>query len=358
LSDCAIQLSSVRGRQLAPVGTGEFAGKQEAGGIMSLIGAVARLATLAGVLAGGTATAQPAPSADTWPDKPVKIIVNFAPGGAADNSMRPFTEPLQRKFGQPFVIENRGGASGAIGIEAGAKATPNGYNFFVTPGLSVAILPHVRKTPYDPFKDMVPVTYFTWYPMLLSIHPAVQINTLKELVVYSKANPDKLSLGSSGIASTGHLLAEALNRAAGITILHVPYRGSADALNDFLAGTVQLFADPTVAPHIKAGKARLLAVTGTRHPDHPNVPSLGEDYPDVDFIGWNALFAPAGTPDAIVRKFALAMNEIARTPEVTAMLLNFGLFPKEGSPDDLAAILRRDYERYGQLIRDLNIRVD
>jgi len=314
------------------------------------------IAAVAGLTALSFAAA--AQSADTWPDRPVKIIVNFAPGGAADNSIRPFTEPLQKALGQPFVLEHRGGASGAIGIEAGVKAAPNGYTFFMTPGLSVAILPNVRKTPYDPFKDMVPVTYFTWYPMLLSAHPSVPVNSLKELVAYGKANPTKLSFGSSGIASTGHLIAEALNLAAGMTILHVPYRGSSDAMNDLMAGVEQLYADPTVAPHVKAGKVKLLAVTGKRHPDYPDVPSFAETYPDVDFIGWNGLYAPVDTPDAIVRKLSQAMNTISKLPEVGAALFNAGLFPNAGTPEDLAAIMRKDYDRYGKLTRELNIRVE
>jgi len=315
------------------------------------------MAALGGIVCARSSRAQ-ADAAANWPDKPVKVIVNFAPGGAADNSMRPFTEPLQRLLGQPFVIDNRGGASGAIGIEAGVKAAPNGYTFFVTPGLSIAILPQVRTTPYDPFKDMVPVSYFTWYPMMLSVHPSVPVKTLAEFVAYAKANPDKLSLGSSGIASTGHLVAEALNRAAGINILHVPYRGSADALNDFLAGNVQVFADPTVAPHVKAGKARLLAVTGKRHPDYPDVPTLGETYPEVDFVGWNGLFAPVGTPEPIIRKLNRAMAEAAKQPEVITALNNAGLFPYAGPPEDLSAVLRKDHERYGKLIRELKIRQD
>jgi tripartite-type tricarboxylate transporter receptor subunit TctC len=205
---------------------------------------------------------------------------------------------------------------------------------------------------------MVPVTYFTWYPMMLAAHPSTPFKTLAEMVAYAKANPDKLSLGSSGIGSTGHLVLEALNRAAGVSILHVPYRGSADALNDFLAGVVQLYPDPTVAPHVKAGKARLLAVTGKRHPAYPDVPTLGEVYPEVDFVGWNALFAPGGTPEPIIRKLALAMNEISRQPEVAATLAGAGLFPNAGTPDDLSAILRKDYDRYGKLIRELKIRQD
>ena len=299
-----------------------------------------------------------AQTAVNWPDRPVKIIANFAPGGGIDNAIRPFLEPLQRAFGQPFVVEYRGGATGAIGLEAAVKSAPNGYTFAATPGISIAILPHLRATPYDPFKDLVPVSYFTWYPMMLAVHPTVPVASLKELVAYSKANPDKLSLGSSGIGSTGHLIAEAFNRAAGLTILHVPYRGSSDALTDFLAGVVQVFADPTVAPHVKAGKAKLLAVTGQRHPEYPDVPTFGELYPEVDFVGWNALSAPVGTPEPIIRKLNQTMDSIARMPETAAMLLKVGQFPAGGSPDDLAGILRKDYDRYGTLIRALNIRAD
>ena len=313
------------------------------------------LATAALAMSSVMATAQ---TADKWPERPVKIILNFAPGGGIDNSMRPFTEPLQRILGQPFVLEHKGGASGAIGVEAGTKAPPNGYTFFATPGLSLAILPNVRTLPYDSFKDMVPVSYYTWYPMMLTVHPSVPVTSLKELVAYGKANPDKLSLGSSGIASTGHLVVEGLNRAAGMSILHVPYRGSSDALNDFLAGVVQVFADPTAAPHIKAGKVRLLAVTGARHPEYPDVPTFGETYPEADFVGWNGLFAPVGTPDAIVRKLNQAMSEVAKMPEIAALLLKVGQFPHAGPPQDLAAILRKDFDRYGKLTRELNIRVE
>lgn len=314
------------------------------------------ITALVGVTAAGCAAlAQPTAS---WPDRPVKIIVNFAAGGGTDNATRPYLEPLQQLLGQPFVIENRGGASGAIGLEAGAKSAPNGYTFIATPAVPVAIVPNVRAVPYDPFKDLTPVSYFSWYPMMLAVHPSLPVNTIEEFVAYGKANPTKLSLASSGIASTGHLVAEALNLAAGLSILHVPYRGSADALNDFLAGVVQAFADPTSAPHVRAGKARLLAVTGKRHPDFPNAPTFGEIYPDVDFVGWNALFAPAGTPEPIVRKLNQAMNEISQRPEIAAILQKAGFFPHIGGPEALAAILRKDFDRYGTLTRKLNIRAD
>ena len=298
------------------------------------------------------AQAQIAPN---WPTKPVRVIVNYAPGGSTDNATRPFMDRLSQSMGQQFIIENRGGASGAVGVEAGVRSVPDGYTFFATPVASLTILPNARPTAYDPFKDMVPVSYFTSYPMFLAVHPSVPVANLKDFVAYAKANPDKLSLGSSGIGTTGHLVIEALNRAAGITVLHVPYRGSADALNDFLAGVVQVFADPTVAPHVKAGKVKLLAVTGQRHPDYPDVPSFAETYPDADFVGWNALFAPAGTPDAIVKKMSAAIDTIAKTPEVKDLLFRVGQFPQGGTPEDLTKILRSDYDRYGKLVKELKI---
>jgi len=136
----------------------------------------------------------------------------------------------------------------------------------------------------------------------------------------------------------------------------VPYRGSADALNDFLAGVVQVFADPTIAPHIKAGKARLLAVTGQRHPEYPDVPTFGETYPAVDFVGWNAVFAPVGTPEPIIRKFAEALTAAAKMPEMAGLLLKVGQFPAGGTPEELAKVLRSDFDRYGELIRALDIK--
>ena len=315
---------------------------------------VRRLCLAAGLVClASTAFAQ---SETTWPERPIRILVNFAPGGGTDNAVRPYTEPLHRALGQPFVLEHKGGAAGAIGIEAAIKMQPNGYNFIATPSPSVVVVPHLRKVGYDPLKDMVPVAAFSWYPMMLSIHPSVPVANLKEMVAYAKANPDRLSLASSGIGSTGHLIAEALNRSAGISILHVPYRGSAEALQDMLAGVVHMFADPTVATHVRAGKVRLLAVTGGRHPEYPDVPTFAETYPDADFIPWNALFAPVGTPEPIIRKLAKAINTIAASPEMAAMLPKVGQYPMVTTPEQLGQVLRKDYDRFGVLIRERNIK--
>jgi tripartite-type tricarboxylate transporter receptor subunit TctC len=313
-------------------------------------------ALLALALLSATATAQ---GAADWPNRSVKIIVNFGPGGSIDNSMRPFADRLSRMLGQQFVIDNRGGASGALGIEAAIKAPPDGYTFVATPSLSVVVLPHLRKTPYDPLKDLVPVTQFTEGTLLFAVHPSVPANSLQELVAYAKSNPGKLSWGTAGVGSYGHLTCEAFKLQAGVDILHVPYRGGGESLADFLAGVVQIHADPNTMPHVSAGKAKLFAVLDrNRRPDFPDVPLLKEVYPELDFLVWFAMFAPPGTPPAIVRKMSEAMNKVARDPDLAPLLLKTALAPNPGTPAELDALLRKDHERYGKLARQLNLRMD
>ena len=300
-----------------------------------------------------------AQGAGDWPNRTVRLIANFGPGGSIDNSLRPFADRLSRLLGQQFVIENRGGASGALGLEAAMKAPPDGYTFVGTPSLSVVILPHMRKTPYDPLKDLVPVSQFTDGTLLLAVHPSVPANSLQEFVAYAKSNPGKLSWGTAGVGSAGHLLCEAFKLQAGVDILHVPYRGGGEALADFLAGVVQVHADPNTMPHVSAGKAKLFAVLDrNRRPDFPDVPLLKEIYPELDFLAWFALFAPPGTPPAIVRKMSEAMNKVAREPELRPLLLKTALTPNPGTPEELDALLHKDFERYGTLVRKLNLRMD
>jgi putative tricarboxylic transport membrane protein len=300
-----------------------------------------------------------AQGAADWPNRAVRVIVNFGPGGSADNSMRPFADRLSRSLGQQFVIDNRGGASGALGIEAAVKSPPDGYTFVVTPSLSVVILPHLRKTPFDPLKDLVPVTQFTDGTLLFAVHPSVPANSLQELVAYAKSNPGKLGWGTAGVGSYGHLMCEAFKLQAGVDVLHVPYRGGGESLADFLAGVVQIHADPNTMPHVSAGKAKLFAVLDrNRRPDFPDVPLLKEIYPELDFLVWFALFAPPGTPAAIVRRMSQEMNKVARDPELRPLLLKTALAPNPGTPEELDALLRKDHERYGKLVRQLNLRMD
>ena len=219
----------------------------------------------------------PALAQGTWPTRPVKLILPYAPGGATDFIGRPWAEKLQQAFGQPFVIDNRGGASGAIGTEAAARSTPDGYTLLLTPGATLTVLPLLRKVGYDARKDFVPVADVGDLVCGFVIVPSLGITSIKELVDYARKNPGKLAYGSAGLGTYSHMRIEMLKLKAGIDILHVPYRGSADALNDLLSGQVQMMNEINVLPHVKAGKLKLLDINyGTRHPDFPDVPTLTE----------------------------------------------------------------------------------
>lgn len=298
-----------------------------------------------------------AQDAKDWPNKAVRVILNFAPGGSLDNSMRPISERLSKAFGQQFVLEHRGGASGAIGLEAGLKAPPDGYTFVTTPGLSMTILPHLRKVPYDPFKDFVPVTMFTAAPLLFAVHPSLPANSVREVIAHAKANPGKVVWGTAGVGTTAHLLLEMVNKEAGVNILHVPYRGGGESLADFLAGVFHIHGDPNTLPHIASGKAKLLAISDVkRHPDFPNVPLLSEIYPSIDPFAWFAMFAPPGTPDPIIRKLSAEMVKIGKEPELADVLRKVALTSTAGTPEDLTAQLKKDHDRYGRIIRELGIK--
>lgn len=312
---------------------------------------------------GAAAVALASPSvraqAPAWPSRPVRIIVNFGPGGSTDNAMRPFADRLSRNLGQQFVIENKGGASGALGLEAAIRSLADGYTFVATPGLSTVILPHLRKLPFDVMKDLMPVSQFTDGTLLVAVHPSVPAKSIPELVAYAKQNPGKLSWGTAGMGSQGHMICEALKKEAGIDILHVPYRGGGESLTDFLAGTVQIHADPNTMPHIPSGKARLLAVLDKqRHPDFPDVPLLKEYYPAIGFYGWFAIYAPPGTPEPIIRRFSDELNKVAADKELNAQFLKLALRPNPSSPEELAESTRKDHAYYGKLIRDLNLKME
>ncbi len=299
-----------------------------------------------------------AQTAVNWPTKPVKVIVNYAPGGSTDNATRPFMERVSQSMGQQFVIENKGGASGAVGVEAGVRSLPDGYTFFVTPVASVTILPNARPTAYDPFKDMVAVSWYADSTLVFAIHPSIPANTMQEFVAYAKKNPGKLAFGSSGLGTLTQMICEVVNLEAGIDMLHVPYRGGAESLTDFLAGQVQVFSEGNVLPHVKAGKAKLLAVVDmVRHPEFPDVPTLREIYPKADIQNWFGMFAPTGTPRPIIDKLAAEIAKVAKDPELQAHLLRLALRANGAGPDELAQRVRKDYELYGRLVKELKIKM-
>ena len=294
-----------------------------------------------------------------WPDKPVKLILPYAPGGGTDLIGRPWAEKLSQSFGQQFVIENRGGAAGMIGTEAAAKAAPDGYTFLLTPNATLSILPSLRKTPYDP-KGFLPVGRVGDFVTGFSMHPAVGPKTFKEMIEYAKANPGKLSYGSAGLGTATHLRIEMLKYRAGIDILHVPYRGSADALNDHLPNTVQMMNEINTIPHVKVGKlVRLNINNATRHPDFPEVPTLTEcGYANSDVPIWFSLFAPAGTPNAIVAKLNAKIVEIANSEEMRDRMRSINTVVPTQTPEEMVAYLEEDTARNIELIKATNMKLE
>ena len=319
---------------------------------------LARVAALGlGLVMAGGAVAQAQEA--NWPNRPIRIVVNYGPGGSSDNSIRPYTPALSAALGQQIVIENKGGAAGAIGAETVQKSPPDGYTFLVTPNAAVTILPQVRKTPYDPFKDFVPVIKHADSISPLTVHPSLGVNTLKELEAYARKNPGKLSFGGVGLGTSTQLTAIMLNEMMGADILYVPYRGAGEALPDILGGTVQVFVDPSGMPHVYAGKLKLLGVfNAQRHPDFPDVPSVAEVYPGGGTSSWFGMFAPAGTPMPIVKKMNAAMASVAATPELQNQLIKFASRATANTPEEFAEFMKSEYARLGELIKKYKITMD
>jgi tripartite-type tricarboxylate transporter receptor subunit TctC len=269
--------------------------------------------------AAGAALAAPASvRADTsWPERAVKLIVPYAPGGSTDLVARPWAEKLTEAFGQQFVVENRGGASGMIGTEAVAKAPADGYTFLVSTTTSYVTLPLLRKLSYDP-TAFIPVGRVGDAVTGFVITPSLGIKTFPEMVAYAKKNPGKLAFGSSGVGTAPHIRFELMRQAAGVDILHVPYRGGADTLNDLLAGAIHLMNESSSMPHVRAGKLILLNVNyQKRIPEFPDVPTLTElGYPGIDGGSWFGVHALKTVPRGILEKFNAKLVEIGKTPEM------------------------------------------
>jgi tripartite-type tricarboxylate transporter receptor subunit TctC len=314
-----------------------------------------RLFLLAAV---ATVVALPA-LAQTWPARPVRLIVPYAPGGSTDNATRAFADKLSQRLGQQFVIENKGGAAGAIGVELGARSAPDGYSFVVLPLATVTVLPHARKLPYDPFKDFTYVGRFVAGTLTFAVQPNLAANDMKSYLALAKANPGKYTYGSPGIGAMPHLAVEALKELASVDVLHVPYRGGAEAIQDFLAGNVHSVHESNTMPLAKGGKAKLLAVIDTeRHPEFPDVPTLAEQVPGYDVVNWFGLAGPAGVPPEVVGKLSAEMNAIALMEDVRARLLPLGLRPIGDTPPEMAGNVRKEFDRYQAMVQRLNIKME
>ncbi|KAF1023084.1 MAG: hypothetical protein GAK30_00774 [Paracidovorax wautersii] len=305
--------------------------------------------------AGLAAVALPAQAAGAYPDKPVKLVVNFAPGGAADQIARALGVPLQQALGQPVVIENRSGAGGNVGGEAVARAQPDGYTLLMSSGGMVSINPAIyHPMSFDPAKDLVPVASAARVMVYLMVKPDFPARTARDFIAYAKANPGRLAYGSPGNGSSPHLAGEMFNQATGVVSTHVPYRGAAPALQDLLGGQIQYLFDPGIGlQHVRAGGLRLLAVGSLhRSEEFKDVPTLDEaGLKGFDADTYFGVYAPAGTPAAVVSRLHDEINRIVASPDFRERMVAMG-----GAPAPMTAA--EFTQRFGQLIRERGIRGD
>jgi tripartite-type tricarboxylate transporter receptor subunit TctC len=319
--------------------------------------AIAVLAATTAMVAPQAAFAQ----AD-YPDRPIKLIVGYSPGGATDIVARMIGASLEKRLGQPIVVDNKPGGGSNIGTAEAARAKPDGYTLLLGT-IAQAINPAVyAKLEYDTLKDFVPVIKTMSAPSILVVNPDFKVNNLKEFLDWARANPGQLSMASSGAGGSPHMAAELLKLRTGIDYLHVPYKGAGPARRDVIAGIVMAgFKTATAAiPQIKAGKLRAIAVAAPqRLPQLPDVPTMSEaGLSDFDVASWNGLFAPAGTPAAIVEKLNLATNEVLKEPEIIAQFEKNAATPGGGSPADFKAFLVKEMQTWQEVADKAGVKIN
>ena len=314
------------------------------------------LAAFAATLAALSAAAQ------TYPSKPVKIVVGFAPGGGSDFAARVVAQQLTERTKNQFIVENRPGAGSLLGAEYVIKSSaPDGYTLLLTPA-SYTVNPSVYKLSFDPLNDITPISQISKGPYIVAVHPSVPAKTLKELVAYAKANPGKLSYASSGNGAHIHVATEYLLYTAGIDIVHVPYKGSGPALNDTVGGQVQMIfgSVATALQYVKSGRLRPLAVTTPKRiaaaPDIPTVAESG--YPGWEVTNWHGLVGPKGLNKDIVQRLNKEVNVAVHSPEMVKVLSSDGLEPAGGTPEELAALLKAEVARWAEVVKRAKIKVD
>jgi tripartite-type tricarboxylate transporter receptor subunit TctC len=298
--------------------------------------------------------------AQSWPTKPVRLVVPYPPGGSTDVTARTLAERVSGALGQPVLVENRAGAGGNIGIESVARADADGYTVLIAPDF-IASAPHVYKLNYDPMRQLVPVIQLTSQPVILAVHPSLGVSTVAELVAAAKAKPG-LAYATSGAGSQQHMAAEWFAKLAGIQLTHVPYKGGGQAIADFIGGQVPIasLGSTPVIPHHKSGKVKILAqTTKSRAPSLPEVPT----YEEAGFKGlvidqWLGVFVPAGTDAGVVRRLAVEFDKALAEPVVRERLAKAALEAVGGSTEDFARLVRANFEMYRKLVADLNIRVN
>lgn len=297
-----------------------------------------------------------------WPTKPVRIIVPFPAGGATDVMGRIAAEALSQKLGQQFVVENKGGASGAIGAEAAQKSAPDGYTLMVaTPATQVTNRYLKAKLPYDPEKGFDSVVLLSRSPVLLVAHPSVKANSVEELIALARKEPGTINFGSSGAGATSHLAGELFRALADVDIVHIPYKGAGPAMTDLLGGHVELMFDnlQTAVPQVQAGKLKALGVTSaTRDNSLPDVPAIGDTVKGYEALSFLALVAPKGTPRPIIDKVSKTIQEEFQKPEFKQRLSDLGIEPVTSTPEELDTFLAAERAKWKKVIDSAKITAD
>ena len=312
-------------------------------------------AALIACLFGAAALAQ-------YPTRPVRVMVPQPPGGANDTVARVIAPTLGDALGQPLVIENRPGANGNVAMEAAAKAPADGYTLLLAADAQIVINPHFyRELPFDTLKDFAPVASLVNTQMVLAVNPKLPVRTLPEFIEYARRANPPLAYASIGNGSQHHLVMEMLKQRAGINLLHVPYKGGGPATTALIAGEVAAaFGGNSVTGHVRAGRLRALAVAGkTRSPVFPDVPRLAEFYPGLEVTPWLGIFAPAGTPQAVMAKLHEATNAVLADPATAEKIRKVGgLEPYISTPEEFAALLKSEYAKYGEIVKAVGAKVD
>jgi len=297
--------------------------------------------------------------AQVWPERSIRMIVPYPAGGTADGLVRSMLPRLTELLGQPILVDNKSGANGILGTDIAAKATPDGYTLVLSAIGPMAVSPAMQKLPYDPLKDLVPIAFFASVPNVLVVNPSMPVRSVAELVALAKSKPGQLNYGSAGVASSNQLAAELFNRAAGVDIVHVPYRGGAPAVADLIGGHLSLIFDnaPSAIPHAKAGTLRALAVTSpTRLAALPDVPTMVElGYANFEAGSWFGLLAPIGTPPAVIARLNKAVVDTMRTSSISDNLIQSGFDLRPGTPENFAAFIRSETGKWATVVKAAGI---
>lgn len=300
-------------------------------------------------------------SAQTYPARPVRLVIGYTPGGSADLTARLMGQWLSEKLGQSFVIENRPGGGTNIATEAVVRAVPNGYTLLLVAPANAINATLYDKLNFDFLRDTEPVAGIIRFPNVVVVNPSLPINSIPELITYAKANPGKLNMASSGNGSTIHMSGELFKMLTGINMVHVPYRGGAPALTDLIAGQVQVMFDniPTCAEHVKSGKLRGLAVTSTTRSEVlPDLPVVADFLPGYEASAWYGIGAPKGTPPEIIERLNKAVNEILADPKAKARFAELGAFLLPGSALDFGKLLANETDKWGKVVKFAGAKVD